>query len=168
MEADYDFCFNSMPIDVYFENVLGELPYRSIRFHTHTTEAPLEDRAWSVTNFVDAGKFTRETSWHLLPGHVEQETARRTLTREEPCDYKDNGFERYYPVKTADGRYQKTYEAYAALAEQLPRMEFIGRCGTYQYLDMDQVINQSLAGAEKWLMRQAAEEPVEADRRVMV
>ena len=32
-------------------------------------------------------------------------------------------------------------------------MTFIGRCGTYQYLDMDQVINQSLAGAERWLVQ---------------
>ena len=155
MEVDYFHCFNSMPIDVYFETVLGELPYRSIRFHTRT-EAALEDRAWSVTNFVDADKFTRETWWHLIPGHVVREMGRRTLTREEPCDYKDNGFERYYPVKTADGRFQKVYKAYAELAEQLPTMDFIGRCGTYQYLDMDQVINQSLAGAEKWLMRKAA------------
>jgi UDP-galactopyranose mutase len=29
-------------------------------------------------------------------------------------------------------------------------MDFIGRCGTYQYLDMDQVINQSLANVERW------------------
>lgn len=30
-------------------------------------------------------------------------------------------------------------------------MGFIGRCGTYRDLDMDQVINESLSGAEKWL-----------------
>ena len=33
-------------------------------------------------------------------------------------------------------------------------MAFIGRCGTYQYLDMDQVINQSLASAQRWLQNQ--------------
>jgi UDP-galactopyranose mutase len=37
----------------------------------------------------------------------------------------------------------------------LPNMAFIGRCGTYQYLDMDQVINQSLAGAGRWLESRA-------------
>jgi UDP-galactopyranose mutase len=30
-------------------------------------------------------------------------------------------------------------------------MTFIGRCGTYQYLDMHQVINQSLMGARRWI-----------------
>ncbi len=59
--------------------------------------------------------------------------------------------ERYYPVKTADGRYQALYEKYRELAAAEPHMEFIGRCSTYQYLDMDQVINQSLAGAERCL-----------------
>jgi UDP-galactopyranose mutase len=36
-------------------------------------------------------------------------------------------------------------------AQANPDMAFIGRCGTYQYLDMDQVINQSLASARRWL-----------------
>ena len=75
------------------------------------------------------------------------------MTKEEPCDYKNNDFERYYPVKTADGRYQALYEKYRVLAEREPNMIFIGRCGTYQYLDMDQVINQSLAGAQRWLLQ---------------
>jgi UDP-galactopyranose mutase len=35
-------------------------------------------------------------------------------------------------------------------------VQFIGRCGTYQYLDMHQVINQSLAGARRWLAHQGA------------
>jgi len=70
---------------------------------------------------------------------------------EEPCGYRDNADERYYPVRTADGRFQKLYGKYSRLAGVLPNMSFIGRCGTYQYLDMDQVINQSLAGARRWL-----------------
>ena len=150
MERDYAHCFNAMPIDEYFDYVHGELPYRSIRFHTRTVAAG-EQHGWAVTNFTDAGPHTRETAWHVIPGHVLAETGRRTLTREEPCDYKDNNHERYYPVRTADGRYQTLYQSYKALAETLPRMSFIGRCGTYQYLDMDQVINQSLMGVRRWL-----------------
>lgn len=154
MEGDYAHVFNSMPIDEYFENTLGELPYRSIRFHHHTIPAG-EERGWSVTNYTDTGPYTRETWWHLIPHHLIHETGRRTLTREEPCDYKDNNRERYYPVKTADGRYQALYKQYQALAEPLAHMTFIGRCGTYQYLDMDQVINQSLISAQRWLEHKA-------------
>jgi UDP-galactopyranose mutase len=149
-EAAYDFCFNSMAIDEFFDYELGELPYRSLRFH-HRAVAVWDDQPFSVRNYTDTGKFTREVWWHCLPRHLAQETGRRTVTIEEPCDYRDNANERYYPVKTADGRYQALYQEYRGLAEKLPNMAFIGRCGTYQYLDMDQVINQSLAGVRRWL-----------------
>jgi len=35
-------------------------------------------------------------------------------------------------------------------------MTFIGRCGTYQYFDMDQVISQSLLRARRWLKNHGA------------
>ncbi|WP_458095619.1 FAD-dependent oxidoreductase [Roseomonas sp. WA12] len=152
MENDYTHCFNSMAIDEYFDRCLGELPYRSIRFHQRTEDKPAPaDMNWTVTNYTDTGPFTRETHWDLLPHHRVEDTGRRTITVEEPCDYRDNNEERYYPVKTSDGRYQEKYKEYAALATKLDRMSFIGRCGTYQYLDMDQVINQSLAGVRRFL-----------------
>lgn len=147
---DYDFCFNSMPIDEFYDFRLGDLPYRSIRFHPRSEiVAPAPD--WPVTNFTDAGPYTRETTWDVLPHHRVRPGNQRTVTKEEPCDYRDNKMERYYPVKTADGRFQTIYEGYKALAEGDETMWFIGRCGTYQYLDMDQVINQSLISAERWL-----------------
>jgi UDP-galactopyranose mutase len=150
MQRDFNFTFNAMPIDEYFDFSFGELPYRSIRFHARSeTRAGIQD--WSVTNFTGTDPFTRETAWHVLPHHIARETGMRTITKEEPCDYRDNAHERYYPVKTADGRYQAIYETYRARAKDERELAFIGRCGTYQYLDMDQVINQSLTGAEMWL-----------------
>ncbi|WP_206020898.1 FAD-dependent oxidoreductase [Roseococcus sp. SYP-B2431] len=107
-------------------------------------------------NFTDAAPLTRFTRWELLPDHLVEETGHRTVTSEEPCDYRDNHLERYYPVKTADGRFQRRYEAYRHRAgQQAPRMSFIGRCGTYQYLDMDQVINQSIRHVQAFLERGA-------------
>jgi len=150
MEADYDHVFNSMPIDEYYDFSLGELPYRSIRFH-HRSDEKKVDYPWATTNFTDDGPRTRETYWHLLPNHLQGDTGRYTVTQEEPCDYRDNNLERYYPVKTADGRYDAIYGKYKALADAERNITFIGRCGTYQYLDMHQVINQSLMGAEAWL-----------------
>jgi UDP-galactopyranose mutase len=147
----FEYCFNAMPIDEYFDFAWGELPYRSLRFH-HETVAGLPAQDWSVTNYTGAEKFTRETAWHVLPNHVVRATGRHTRTREDPCDYRDNNMERYYPVKTADGRYTALYEKYRELAAaEAEKLAFIGRCGTYQYLDMDQVINQSLMHVEQWL-----------------
>jgi UDP-galactopyranose mutase len=151
--AGYAHCFNSMPIDEYFDDAFGPLPYRSIRFH-HTDIASHDAPMHAATlNFTDAGKFTRETDWSRLPNHVVTPGPRKTLTREEPCDYLENAKERYYPVKTSDGRYDAAYRRYKTLAEQDGKVSFIGRCGTYQYLDMHQVINQSLLGVRAWIAR---------------
>ena len=146
-------CFNSMAIDEFFGYDDGALPYRSIRFH-HRIEPDLYARGRTpVVNFTDAGPFTRETDWSRLPGHRLRETGRKTITVEEPCDYRDNDMERYYPVKTSDGRHDAAYRRYKQRGDRLDRVSFIGRCGTYQYLDMHQVINQSLVGAQAWLAR---------------
>jgi len=147
LERDFDQVFNSMPIDEYFEFSLGELPYRSIRFH-HRQEIGDAPKI-AVTNFTDEGPFTRETTWNALPGN--QASGRLAITKEEPCDYRDNNLERYYPVRTADNRHVALYHRYKELADRDPKMAFIGRCGTYQYLDMDQVINQSLQNVRIWL-----------------
>ena len=151
MLADYAHCFNSMPIDEYFDEAFGPLPYRSIRFH-HDDRALDDERGTGGTiNFTDTGPITRETDWARLPNHRVRESARKTVTREEPCDYRDNNLERYYPVKTSDGRYDAIYRQYRQLAEGEGNLTFIGRCGTYQYLDMHQVINQSLASAQNFV-----------------
>jgi UDP-galactopyranose mutase len=150
MESSFDHCFNSMPIDEYFDFALGELPYRSIRFHAQTRDAATIP-AWGVSNYTDMGPFTRETYWQSLPGHRVSPGLLTTVTVEEPCDYRENGHERYYPVKTADDRYGLVYKKYQELAREKNEVTFIGRCGTYQYLDMDQVINQSLHGVNVFL-----------------
>ncbi|QHQ36458.1 UDP-galactopyranose mutase [Algicella marina] len=149
MLSDYDFCFSSMPIDAFYGYQLGELPYRSVRFQTsrhRRDDAP----GHTTINYTDEGPNTRETWWHALPGH-DGGGSEVLTTVEEPCDYRDNGMERYYPVKAHDGRYDKLYDRYRIMADAEEKLTFIGRCGTYQYLDMHQVVNQSLTGAGKWL-----------------
>ncbi len=155
MLREFGHCFNSMPIDEYFGFEYGPLPYRSIRFHHREVPADHGVGYATTINFTDAGPLTRETDWSRIPDHLVRETGRKTVTQEEPCDYLDNNMERYYPVKTSDGRYQAVYEKYKALAERAGECSFIGRCGTYQYLDMHQVINQSLVHVDKWIEARA-------------
>ena len=147
----YDQCFNSMPIDEFFGEAFGPLPYRSIRFHHSEVPAHYARGDAAVVNLSDGGPWTRQTDWSRLPGHCLGAGSTKIVTLEEPCDYRDNHLERYYPVRTSDGRYDRAYESYRALAETLGSVTFIGRCGAYQYLDMHQVINQSLLGAQRWV-----------------
>lgn len=139
-----------MSIDEYFNYSFGHLPYRSIKFH-HRNEKKLTQHVWATTNFTDMGPFTRETCWDVLPNNCKIDNGIYAVTSEEPCDYLENEMERYYPVKTADGANEKLYELYKRMASDHGRITFIGRCGTYQYLNMDQVINQSLLGAHNWI-----------------
>ena len=146
MEAGFAHCFNSMAIDEFFDHRLGLLPYRSIRFHTVTLPLP-RLLPVAVVNFTHDLPYTRMTEWKHLPGNPE--TAVTTLTYEEPCAAEDNGHERYYPVKDADGRNRETYKRYQALVP--PDMSFVGRCGQYVYLDMHQAVSAALAVAQRHL-----------------
>lgn len=150
MEKDYGHTFNSMPIDEYYDYMFGELPYRSIKFKTLSVPFPRMLPA-AVVNFTHDGPNTRVTEWKNIPGHGENPYA-TTLTFEEPCDYKENKMQRYYPVKDVDGRNRKVYHMYEHVANEEGKT-FIGRCGTYQYLDMWMVVAQSLKTAHEYLRR---------------
>jgi len=143
----FDFIFNSMPIDQYFDYVHGELPYRSIKFHHVDLPSPSVLPVPCV-NFTHSGPYTRMTEWKNFPNHGENDQM-TTLTYEEPCDYKQNNMERYYPVKDLEGKNRDIYKMYREMTP--PNMEFIGRCGMYVYVDMHQAIASSLATAKRFI-----------------
>lgn len=153
--AEVQHCFTSMAIDDYFDAAYGALPYRSLRFHSRAVPADYHLGPTAQVNLTDASPYTRESDWSKLPGHHDGRTPEKTVTLEEPCDPADNGGERFYPLRDSDGASERLYDRYAALAREEPKLTFIGRCGTFRYLDMDQVINQSLQGARAWIARHA-------------
>ena len=140
IENNYLHCFNSMPIDEYYDYCFGELPYRSIKFESINLPMP-KALPTTVVNFTHSGPNTRVTEWKHIPNHGENELA-TTITLEVPCDYKENNFERYYPVKDASGQNRELYLKYASIKNE--KMTFIGRLGLYSYLDMDQCISNAL------------------------
>ena len=149
MEENYDHVFSAQPIDEYYDFKLGELPYRSIKFKNITLNFPALLPVPTV-NFTNDGKYTRVTEWKKYPNHGDNEY-QTILTFEEPCDYKDNNFERYYPVKDIESKNRELYERYRKINN--PKVTFIGRCGLYVYLDMHQAINSSLATAKKFILK---------------
>jgi len=146
MEDDFDHVFNSMPIDVYYDYKFGELPYRSLKFH-NVSLPTVKALPTPVVNFTNYSPYTRITEWKNFPEHgINDEWT--TLTYEEPCDYKDNDYQRYYPVKDIDGDNQRIYKTYKEIAKD--DMTFIGRCGMYVYIDMHQAIMSSLATVKRF------------------
>lgn len=147
MTKYYAFTFTSMPIDEYFDYCYGELPYRSLKFHA--VSLPLVNVLPSHTvNFTNTGPYTRIVEYKNWTNHGENNSY-TTLVYEEPCDYKDNNMERYYPVKDLEGKNRQTYNRYKSLVPE--NMTFIGRCGLYVYFDMHQAISSSLEIAKEFI-----------------
>lgn len=147
MEPSYDRIFNSMSRDEYYNGCFGQLQWRSIKFHT--VHLPLTKVLDAPTlNFTHNGPYTRVTEWKQIPGHGHN-SMYTTLTYEEPCDFKDNNDEKYYPVKDVDGRNREIYQKYCDLEHR--KMVFIGRCGQYAYLDMHQAVSSALSLVQKHL-----------------
>ena len=148
MEEEYDYIFNSMPIDMYFNYDYGELPYRSIKFYNVVLQQP-KVLPTATVNFTHDGPYTRVTEWKNIPCHGSNDYT-TVLTYEQPCDYKDNDYERYYPVKDLEGTNRETYKKYKDRVDE-DKMTFIGRCGMYVYVDMHQAISSALATARRFL-----------------
>jgi UDP-galactopyranose mutase len=62
----------------------------------------------------------------------------------------------YYPIRQA--REKAQLEKYVNLARTEPNVTFVGRLGTYRYLDMDVTIHEALLTSDKFL--EAARENV--------
>ena len=124
----------------YYWKYMGDLQYKFLDLES-TLENP-------VINFTDRSKYTRETEWKNFPAHGNN-PFKTQLTKEEPCDYRDNNFERYYPIIDANGENRKKYNKYKKIIPK--NTTFIGRCGQYVYIDMDQAISSSLALSRKFM-----------------
>lgn len=122
------------PIDEFFAWRLGRLPYRSLRFEHRTL-----DQEWlqpvGVVNYPGTEPYTRVTEYKHLTGQTHAATS---VTWEYPSAEGDP----FYPIPEAQN--QELYRQYRALADTLPDVWFVGRLGTYQYMNMDQVVAQAL------------------------
>jgi len=151
MENDYIHVFNSMPIDVYYDYIHGTLPYRSIKFtHVNLPQPKVSNN--TVINFTHDGPETRVIEWKNFPNHGTNNKI-TTLTYETPCCYTENNNERYYPVKDVEGSNRKIYNMYKIIPN--PKVTFIGRCGMYVYIDMDQAVSSSINIAKNFLTQNA-------------
>ncbi len=140
-------------IDEFFENRLGSLEWRSLRFEWATLSV-CDFQGTAVMNYGDAGiPYTRIHEFkHYHPERKEPFTLNKTvICREYPHSYK-NGEEAYYPVN--DEKNQKLLRQYQDLAAGMPNVLFCGRLGCYCYWDMDKAIGAALDCFENKIKKQ--------------
>jgi UDP-galactopyranose mutase len=143
----FDETFYTGPIDEFFEHRFGRLPYRSLAFEQRTFACERYQAA-AVVNFPQNEPYTRITEYKYLTGQVHPKTS-------VGFEYARAEGEPYYPIPRPANA--ALYARYRALAETVPSVRFVGRLGTYRYLNMDQVVAQALAtyaklrGARSWI-----------------
>ena len=144
-KGDYEHVFYSGPIDAWFKHSEGRLPYRTLDFEVFRDTGDYQGNA--VINYCDnAQPYTRITEHkHFSPWEKHEKTLMyKEYSRQ--CEEKDIP---YYPIRQA--RDKEQLERYVNVAREEPNVTFVGRLGTYRYLDMDVTINEALATADKFL-----------------
>ena len=123
------------PVDDYFNNCYGKLPYRSIDFKFETFDLEFFQPTGTV-NYPNNHAYTRITEFKYLTG---QKHSKTSIVYEYPSAEGDP----YYPIPCPENNVM--YNKYKLLADTLPNVYFTGRLGTYKYYNMDQVVALSLA-----------------------
>lgn len=145
MVADFSHVFYSGPIDGYYGYDLGRLPYRTLDFECFRAQGDYQGCA--VMNYCEERvPYTRITEHkHFAPWEQHDATVcYREYSR--ACGENDSPF---YPVHVVDGH--AMLDRYLARARAEPRVTFVGRLGTYRYLDMDVAIRNALDTVRSWL-----------------
>lgn len=133
-------------IDEFFDFCYGHLQYRSVRFETEVLETD-NYQGNAVVNYTDCQvPYTRI----IEHKHFEFQGGDKTvISREYPEEWKP-GVEPYYPINNVENN--MLFIKYRELASNRDDVIFGGRLGTYQYYDMDKVIESALQCVKQELL----------------
>jgi UDP-galactopyranose mutase len=140
--ADFDHAIWTGPLDEWFGHSFGRLGYRTLDFEELRAQG--DYLGCAVMNYGDLDvPYTRITEhkhfapWEQHEGTVcFRETSRLAGEDDIP----------FYPIRLADD--QALLSRYLEAARAETGVTFVGRLGTYRYLDMDVSIAEALAAAD--------------------
>jgi UDP-galactopyranose mutase len=139
--------FFSGPMDSFFKYRLGRLQYRTLVFDRFDGKGDYQGN--SVINYCDEDTpFTRISEHkHFAPWEEHEDT----VCFREYSKLMTPGEIPYYPIRLAQDK--DLLKQYVGLAHDMRRVTFIGRLGTYRYLDMHAVIGETLDLVRQCLAR---------------
>jgi UDP-galactopyranose mutase len=133
-------------IDRYYDFKFGELEYRSLRFENEVSD--MENfQGNAVVNYTE-----QEIPFIRIIEHKHFEFGKQSktvVTREYPQTW-NLDLEPFYPVNTE--RNNRLYQTYRELSLKERNVYFGGRLGTYQYCNMDEVVNEALQLSNRLLL----------------
>lgn len=140
--TSFDHTFWSGPIDAFFDHEHGRLGYRTLDFDAEVVAGDFQ--GCPVVNYCDADvPYTRITEHkHFAPWESHDSSV---IYREysRACGPDDVP---YYPIRLVKEKEQLL--RYVSLAREQSGVTFLGRLGTYRYLDMDVTIHEALNVAD--------------------
>ncbi|TJZ93249.1 UDP-galactopyranose mutase [Paracoccus gahaiensis] len=142
MAEAVDHVFWSGPLDGYFDYRLGRLGYRTLDFERFTHQGDYQGCA--VMNYGD-----REVPQTRITEHKHfspWETHEGSVCYREFARQAEPGDTPYYPIRLVEEK--ALLAQYVDLARSTPGVTFVGRLGTYRYLDMDVTIREALETAD--------------------
>lgn len=142
--GDFAHSFHSGGIDRYFGYRLGRLGYRTLRFEEMRGQGDM--LGCPVMNFPGPDvAWTRMTEHrHLSPWRKPRSDA--TIVWKEFPESAGADSILYYPLRLAGD--ERRLADYVALAQRSTGVTFLGRLGSYAYIDMDMAIRRALDTAD--------------------
>ena len=134
-------------VDELVDFCCGRLPYRGLRFEFETHAADLVQTHGTVNYTVDQ-PYTRITEFKHMTGQTLPGAT--TTVKEYSYAYTGApGETPYYAIINPDNN--ALYARYRDLAEGYPQLHLLGRLAEYKYYNMDVIVAQALALADKLL-----------------
>lgn len=152
--AEFDHSIWTGPLDAWFGYDKGRLGYRTLDFEEIRADGDFQ--GCSVMNYGDYEvPFTRIAEHkHFAPWEEHEKTvAFREFSRD--CGPDDIP---YYPIRLTEDK--GLLKEYLERAAEATGVTFVGRLGTYRYLDMDVTIAEALTASDEMLAAIAAGEPI--------
>jgi len=146
----HDHVFYSGPLDGYFDFELGRLGYRTLDFER--VEHAGDFQGCAVMNYGDV-----EVPWTRIAEHghfAPWERHDRSVAFREYSRACGPGDIPYYPIRLVAEK--ALLVRYVERARAEAGVSFVGRLGTYRYLDMDVTIREALDAARAFLRHRAA------------
>lgn len=145
--AEADHVIYTGPLDRYFDREMGPLGYRTLDFEAF--EATGDAQGTAVVNYCDEETpHTRITEHRHFAPWADTDPDRSICFREYSRAAGPDDIP-YYPLRLVDDR--RLLSRYRERAEAEPGVTFVGRLGTYAYLDMDKAIARALETARTLL-----------------
>lgn len=129
-------------IDEFFDNRLGKLPYRSLRFeYFHYPQDYYQSKG--VVNYTVSEDFTRITEFKYLTGQHMKGT---TIMKEYPQVYEGPWQVPYYAILSPQNL--AIYQKYADLVQSFPQFYLLGRLAQYKYYNIDSIVKEAIKFVE--------------------